>query len=345
MNEEVGQLIKQRRGEIGLSQSDLAMLAAVSRGTIKNAERGARSMARDTLRRLEHALGWADGTISEAHLPDGTVRKGYDPPTLVLSAESVDAVANVLFRLITTSNELDDGLTLFHDVMKALRPGRGQPDLQLLREFRAQVLSQMPMSATRKIIDDLLDYMQRVGLDGAAAAIALQGGEPDATEADDGTVGEQAGTEASAEDLGVFAPPRRGPGGTRYMLNDLAGLGQITNILAVSATPLPTNPNIKFVTLLLQAPDDDASLTKDDAGIYTEATEQAEQAIKRRGAELFLLEEDLMRVKQLHESGMPLQKIAEEMELDLKSVWEMLQMASGFGKQRPIAPPSQDEDG
>jgi transcriptional regulator with XRE-family HTH domain len=66
----LGEIIEQRRLELGLTKSEAARLAGVSRGTWHEVEAGRRTnMLADTLNLFDKALGWERGTLRRRSRP------------------------------------------------------------------------------------------------------------------------------------------------------------------------------------------------------------------------------------------------------------------------------------
>lgn len=63
-NQPIGGAIRRRREELKLTQAELAQLANVSRGTVRNAESGAITPNPTTWTSLEQALAWVPGSLS-----------------------------------------------------------------------------------------------------------------------------------------------------------------------------------------------------------------------------------------------------------------------------------------
>lgn len=117
--DKLGQQVRARRSEIGLSQTELAELGGFSQSTVRTAERGEAgvTLTPKTLVGLYSALGWAPRFPQD--LADGF------EPVEVLSAESIREIAGVLLsllhkpsararasaeRLLSEFHELVDGL-------------------------------------------------------------------------------------------------------------------------------------------------------------------------------------------------------------------------------------------
>lgn len=62
----LAEIVTRRREELGLTKTDLAHQASVTRSTIHEIENGSRrKLQPGTYRRLDHALGWTPGTLQQ----------------------------------------------------------------------------------------------------------------------------------------------------------------------------------------------------------------------------------------------------------------------------------------
>lgn len=85
----LGELIEQKRESLGLTKSEAARLAGVSRGTWHEVESGKRTnMLANTLNLFDKALGYERGTLRR--LSRGDPRPTETPPTTVFLAHSAD---------------------------------------------------------------------------------------------------------------------------------------------------------------------------------------------------------------------------------------------------------------
>lgn len=145
-----GNLIKDRRGEIGLSQNELAVLAKVSRSTVKNAEAGSSTISGMTRRRLERALGWREGTLSKSW-PVGTEPYAQT----ILSAKSMQAIAKAIVRDIGTEHFQAIALDRYHELLTAYN--RGQLHEGICQRFEQSVGEHLSISDFERLIKELSD--------------------------------------------------------------------------------------------------------------------------------------------------------------------------------------------
>lgn len=125
MAESLGASIRQRRGDVGLSQVELAELAGVHRGTIRNAEQG-RPLEARTIANLLRVLGCAPA-LSGAALP-------------VLSSGVVRAIVHSLLRL--PPDQRTTATTDYLDAVGAVASGH-DPDATDLVERLSQALTDL----------------------------------------------------------------------------------------------------------------------------------------------------------------------------------------------------------
>lgn len=92
--------VQTRRGELDLSQLELAELSGVSRGTVRNIEAGAVDPNPHTWQSVEGILGWAPGSLEQ-----------FDRsriPIEVLPAEQMQLLLTILVNLLTAWKNADN---------------------------------------------------------------------------------------------------------------------------------------------------------------------------------------------------------------------------------------------
>lgn len=111
-NNRVGEAVRARRRELGLSQDRIAALAEVAPTTWRNLEHGTGGDFRELVRRrIEDALGWPHGslrriehdTVDPAVLVDG---EDADPAAYTRLADRLDGIERALADLAAAVSHL-----------------------------------------------------------------------------------------------------------------------------------------------------------------------------------------------------------------------------------------------